>query len=118
MKLNGKLFLELLQLDRENVTAEEVRDALIDLTEMQLLALFEVCTIKEDCPVLQIVAHEEDIFTPYTDDYRPMSHSDAKRRLKYERNYLVRKELNKCLLPDFYSDGKHSKGCKRKYRRR
>lgn len=25
MKLNGKLFLELLQLDRENVTAEEVR---------------------------------------------------------------------------------------------
>lgn len=85
---------------------------------MQLLTLFEVCTIKEDCPVLQIETHEEEIFIPTRDSYRPMSRSDAKRRLKYERNYLARKELNKCLLPEYYSGGKHSKGCKRKYRRK
>lgn len=119
MKLNGKLFLELLQLKNLDITAEDVRDALAKLTAFQLQVLFETCIIKEDEPTLCFTVQEQRDFIPISNSsYRMMSSTEAKKRLRYEQNYLARKELSKYLSPDSYYGGKHSRGCKRKYRRK
>ena len=39
---------------------------------------------------------------------------EIKRKIKYEKSYLAKKELQRNLGPDMFTHGKHYYGCRRK----
>ena len=118
MKIDGKKFLEGIGLTESTVTAKEVCDRLMSLSIDEVTELFGSCTIVEVQPTLQLAdegAYKE-IYCVGDSGSKLLTDVEIKRKIKYEKSYLAKKELQRNLGPDMFTHGKHYYGCRRKRR--
>ena len=110
--IDGKRFLDLLNLDEKIVTAEDISEKLLSLSDEERAKIFNECIV-EDSEAFEILNRTkkdyEDIFSMPSNDeffyhdnlgYRPPS--EIKKELKYEKNPMrikqLQKELNNSLV--------------------
>lgn len=118
MKIDGKKFLECIGLTESSVTAEEVCDKLMSLSIDEVTELFGSCTIIEAQPTLKLIYDEDckEFYCIGDACNKILTDVEIKRKIKYEKSYLAKKELQRNLGPDIFTHGKHYYGCRRKRR--
>lgn len=116
--IDGKKLLRLLKLSEDTVTSEQIRDALLGLSEEDRDKLLSECTIevKEERQTFFDLPESREY--KHTPDGERLSDAEIRHRLKYEKNYMAAANLRRQLGPDIFCGGKHSKGCKRKRKRK
>ena len=76
------------------------------------------CTIVEVQPTLQLADEEayKEIYCVGDLGSKLLTDVEIKRKIKYEKSYLAKKELQRNFGPDMFTHGKHYYGCRRKRR--
>lgn len=119
MKIDGKKFLEGIGLTESIVTSQEICERLMSLSKAEVAALFASCTIAEEQPMLCMVNNTNREFCYVGDsDEKLLTDVEIKHKIKYEKSYLAKKELQRSLGPDMFTHGKHYYGCRRKRRKK
>lgn len=118
MRIDGKKFLEGIGLTEGSVTAEEVCYRLMLLSIDEVNELFRSCIIIEVQPTLQLIDEEarKEFYRVGDSGSKLLTDVEIKRKIKYEKSYLAKKELQRNLGPDMFTHGKHYYGCRRKRR--
>lgn len=118
MKIDGKKFLEGIGLTESTITAKEVCDRLMSLSIDEVTELFRSCAIIEAQPTLQLIDEEDckEFYCIGDAGNKILTDVEIKRKIKYEKSYLAKKELQRSLGPDMFTHGKHYYGCRRKRR--
>lgn len=117
MKIDGKKFLEGIGLTESSVTAKEVCDKLMSLSIDEVTELFGSCAIVEVQPTLQLDDEAYKEFYCIGDSgSKLLTDVEIKRKIKYEKSYLAKKELQRNLGPDMFTHGKYYYGRRRKRR--
>lgn len=120
MKIDGKKFLEGIGLTESIVTSQEICERLMSLSKAEVTALFASCTIVDEQPM--IFPTEEDMYKDFyyvgSSDEKLLTDVEIKHKIKYEKSYLAKKELQRSLGPDMFTHGKHYYGCRRKRRKK
>lgn len=117
MKIDGKKFLEGIGLTESSVTAKEVCDKLMSLSIDEVTELFGSCTIIEVQPTLQLPEEDcKEFYCVGDAGNKLLTDVEIKRKIKYEKSYLAKKELQRNLGPDMFTHGKHYYGRRRKRR--
>lgn len=77
--------------------------------------MFGSCTIVEVQPTLQLADEDcKEFYCIGDTGNKLLTDVEIKRKIKYEKSYLAKKELQRNLGPDMSTHGKHYYGCKRK----
>lgn len=117
MKIDGKKFLEGIGLTESTVTSKKVCDKLMSLSIDEVTELFGSCTIVEVQPTLQLSDEDcKEFYCIGDTGNKLLTDVEIKRKIKYEKSYLAKKELQRNLGPDMFTHGKHYYGCRRKRR--
>lgn len=117
MKIDGKKFLIEIGLTESSATPQEICKRLMSLSRDEVADLFASCTIAVEQPTLCMIADADKEFYCIGDSGgKLLTDVEIKRKIKYEKSYLAKKELQRNLGPDMFTHGKHYYGCRRKRR--
>lgn len=118
MKIDGKKFLIGIGLTESTATSQEICKRLMSLSKEEVDALFSSCIIAEEQPMMIMVEDTSKPFLYVGDaDEKLLTDVEIKHKIKYEKSYLAKKELQRNLGPDMFTHGKHYYGCRRKRRK-
>lgn len=117
--IDGKKMLSILHISEETVTPELIRDTLLSLSLEERIKLEEECVVHVDdiTPHLSLeMLAVNDVFKfTNTDDRFEYTEVELKRLIKYERNPMRKKELQRELSTMNMWNGKHRRGKRRSY---
>lgn len=116
MKIDGKKFLECIGLTGDSITSKKICDKLMSLSIDEVNELFRSCAIIEVHPTLQPIDEEarKEFYCIGDSNDKLLTDVEIKRKIKYEKSYLAKRELQRNLGPDMFTHGKHYYGCRRK----
>lgn len=121
IQIDGKKFIVALGLDENTLTSMKVREALANLTQEEQEDLVRECTVvttEDKLPsLIDCLKNKQNQYIGYNQSSKSLSDVEIKRRLRYEKSYLAKRELRYQLGPNIGEQGKHSRGCKRKRKR-
>lgn len=119
MKIDGKKFLDGIGLTENIITSQEICKRLMALSKTEVIALFASCAIAEEKPMICMVEDiNRDFYYVGETDEKLLTDVELKRKIKYEKSYLAKKEMQRNLGPDMFTHGKHYYGCRRKRRKK
>lgn len=117
MKIDCKKFLVGIGLTESTATSQEICKRLMSLSKEEVIDLFASCTIAVEQPTISMSESVSEQFYCVGDaGEKLLTDVEIKHKIKYEKSYLAKKELQRNLGPDMFTHGKHYYGCKRKRR--